>query len=717
MNAQEKKKLKSATASVTAIALLLTGTFAWNAFDQEALNKTIGLSDNAGARLHDDFDGTNKDVYIENYGDEGQDLVYARIRLDEYMEVGTGAGTGATGLDVLRGDKAKEGVSTPSVNDVSTWDTYLYGSTSTGTDIRKYRDLEFGGSTIYMPTFNKNADSLAADINGTLEGPDGDMFTDADAYLDYETFTDGQERTQDAIYDIDDNDLDEGSASVEGTNHMLEEETHTAKSTLDAEVMSMDTWKTDKNAQPGEYWVYDTDGWAYWAQPIEPQTATGLLLTGIVVNENPSGEWFYAINVVSQIATAGDWGSAEAGTGFYEGGSPSEDALGLLDRVAGLLEVDVDLNITTGQADLQVGESTTMTASITVPSGYESQDGVNWSITERTKSSGLEQSEIDATLVNGKFTPVAAMKGNSYVVTVTSEINFNATSSIILNVYDINDTDAVSISIAAAGDATELLVGESLQFTGKVDGLVDTSIKWSVTGGSGTTAISESGLLTVDASESIGATLTVKVEANANSTLYKELDITTTFDISQALGNIEPGSSDKTTIDNIEWYVLDSKTDDEGREMVLILSAGIVGSRTYHSSNDSTWSTSTLRTYLNGDFITSKIPSLADNIVETELQTALVTNASGNYETTVDKVFILTQEDYGWTTSASTGTSSFPTEADALVSSDLVAIGSTYWLRSPGSAAYSRSVYPTGYLLYDYASSSIGVRPALWIYL
>ncbi|MFR9546941.1 MAG: hypothetical protein SNJ29_15400, partial [Rikenellaceae bacterium] len=83
---------KKALATVTALALLTTGTFAWQSFSQEATNKTIGRLDDPGARLHDDFDGENKDVYVENYGvtEDGGKPVYVRIRLDEFMSVGTG---------------------------------------------------------------------------------------------------------------------------------------------------------------------------------------------------------------------------------------------------------------------------------------------------------------------------------------------------------------------------------------------------------------------------------------------------------------------------------------------------------------------------------------------------------------------------------------------------------------------------------------------------
>ena len=42
---------------------------------------------NPGGRLHDDFSGPGgtKDIYVENFGSQP---IYARVRLDEYMEIG-----------------------------------------------------------------------------------------------------------------------------------------------------------------------------------------------------------------------------------------------------------------------------------------------------------------------------------------------------------------------------------------------------------------------------------------------------------------------------------------------------------------------------------------------------------------------------------------------------------------------------------------------------
>ena len=38
----------------------------------------------------------------------------------------------------------------------------------------------------------------------------------------------------------------------------------------------------------GDFWVWDDDGWAYWANAIQPDTATGLLLDGIELINPPS---------------------------------------------------------------------------------------------------------------------------------------------------------------------------------------------------------------------------------------------------------------------------------------------------------------------------------------------------------------------------------------------------------------------------------------------
>ena len=96
MSKQKNRKVASATMAIaTAAAIVLTGTFAWQSISQQALNEVAEEYVNPGGRLHDDFNGVNKDVYVENFmsADEAGGVpIFARIRLDEYLETGMGAG-------------------------------------------------------------------------------------------------------------------------------------------------------------------------------------------------------------------------------------------------------------------------------------------------------------------------------------------------------------------------------------------------------------------------------------------------------------------------------------------------------------------------------------------------------------------------------------------------------------------------------------------------
>ena len=85
MEKKKRRVLKSGIAVLLVIAIALTGTYAWQSISQEALNEVEGGS-NPGGRLHDDFDGRNKDIYVENFSET--ESIFARIRLDEYMEIG-----------------------------------------------------------------------------------------------------------------------------------------------------------------------------------------------------------------------------------------------------------------------------------------------------------------------------------------------------------------------------------------------------------------------------------------------------------------------------------------------------------------------------------------------------------------------------------------------------------------------------------------------------
>lgn len=341
MQTGRRKKVAAAGTAVTlAAAIMLSGTFAWQSLNQTAKNEVDGEAMNPGGRLHDYFNGSNKDVFVENFTNEGENGVpiFARVRLDEYMELGEGAGL----KDGEGINNAVPLVADTDINDVTSWTTHKPGATledceqGTPGTFHDYFTWKLGGQTVYMPTFDKNKDSLQADINGTLEGAYGDPFDD---YVEY---TAGEQVTQDAVYDNDLNNVDEGAGAVNPDNITTKAETHTAAQTKTATVMTMRQW-LDGGCQMGDYWVYDEDGWAYWASPILPGETTGLLLDGIDLVSEPLEDWYYSINVVAQFATAGDWGEKD-NTGFYDsdkGLPPTENALFLLNQAAKLLEVNV----------------------------------------------------------------------------------------------------------------------------------------------------------------------------------------------------------------------------------------------------------------------------------------------------------------------------------------------------------------------------------------
>ena len=419
---------------------------------------------NPGGRLHDDFSGPNntKDIYVENYGDQN---IYARVRLDEYMEVGDGAGkytitetNGTTTKTKDAENKAVSLVEDATYEDETTWTTHIPGESELGDGaeqgfadsdetFHKYWKWTFGGSTTYMPTFNKDNTSLAADINGTYGGKT-DTTGHYDDYVDYNT----------------DEYKDTGKIATATYASETAEETHTAQETLTASVITMATYNSypDTSEEEGVTtkknfigWVYDTDGWAYWSQAIEPGTATGLLLDKVEnatkngIQFIPQKKSFYAINVIGEFITADDIGSAKKGDGFYSNGSglPSSDALALLSGIgveigkvtlskvttSGNTETLTDIKdqVLTMLADAD-GTSFTAEAAISTP-----MDGGTWTWT----SSDSSIVAVTADSSDSSRASVAVVSGNTELGSITITADYTdssgaviATASFIANV-------------------------------------------------------------------------------------------------------------------------------------------------------------------------------------------------------------------------------------------------------------------------------------------
>ena len=433
-------------AVVLTAAILLGGTYAWQSILQQARNNSMGEPGAAGGRLHDDFevvgesyglrewkDGltANKDIYVENYeaadngsGPVGRDI-FVRIKLYEYMEIGEGAtelpmreDSGSPGTFIVNpayATRAAESIiAGADRDDVTTWSPRLPGDDYASDLFRNRWKWTMGGQKDYMPTFNKDNRSQETDIKGDAVDPNDPvtgsevMNTTKPGGLNAYDPEAGEhdyfvtETTWTAPEKYWDNGANDHAIAATDT-------VHTAKPTAFATVIPMDQWESAPyNSQAGPYWVVDTDGWFYWAEPVSPETATGLLLNSISLQSEPDYEWYYGIFVRSQMATAGDWTEDSPGGGFYDDPleRPSMNAENLLYIVTGRLPAVLNVYMSQHAAVVHAGESMTFAANvITENTNNPAWKEVNWTISPAT-----------AQFNHGTFSPSALEAGRMYTV-------------------------------------------------------------------------------------------------------------------------------------------------------------------------------------------------------------------------------------------------------------------------------------------------------------
>ena len=167
----------------------------------------------------------------------------------------------------------------------------------------------------------------------------------------------------------------------------------------------------------------------------------------------------------------------------------------------------------------------------------------------------------------------------------------------------------------------------------------------------------------------------------------------------------------------IVWMVLDEQDGEK-----LLVSKEVLFEKEYNDEYiDVTWETSTLRSYLNGSFISEA------GLDESKIVSKVISNSDNpDYKTaggndTIDKVFILSIDEANKYFSNESDRISLYTGYDALEKGNVTDIPQSYWLRSPGFSSSSASwVDLGGYIRTDgnYVNDDfIGVRPALWIKL
>lgn len=468
MGVKKNKKKAAAAAAVTlAAALILTGTFAWRSISQEALNENLVLA-NPGGRLHDDWNGTKKKVYVENFTNTtydpdhpGQTIensnqapIYVRVRLQEYLEMGKDAGLNFEDPD----RKVTPLIPTMDFEDKSTWPLYLPGNTQ---DLfQDYVKIETERNTQlkYMPTFNKNQESLKADINGTYEGTTKGDKVHFDDYIDYEDANTAVNKQDDAYYYEEDS--TEPLGTIPGSEVPYKKnvgESHEISKTLATEkIITMAEWLQYDGVSPdqkktGNYWVFDEDGWAYWANPLMPGTATGPLITDVSLKKAAGGNCYYAINVVGEFASEDDWGDPEGGDketlGFYYNGI-TDNALDLLNKITKNFTAD---NITvTGAEKVKLNDQATYTAEVTARGKKIDNQKVDWTVAGNTSA----DTAIDT---NGLLSVGADETANELKVTATSQEYTNLSKTVDVAVASTPMTITVAdhtVTVNLNGDVT-----------------------------------------------------------------------------------------------------------------------------------------------------------------------------------------------------------------------------------------------------------------------
>lgn len=337
----KRKAAQAGAVAVLAAAIILAGTFAWSNFTQSRVNTLKELM-TPDVNLHDDFEGgPNKDVYVEN---SGQKDIFVRVKMTEYLQ------TASLGSLVLGHAADQEDLWVPhntvhKVEEATTYDP-------------NQCDIEASGNQINPQWTNAAGQDFHDFYTWILGGQEGG---NAEGQIYYKPAPEDKRAQVDANGNIiqepqvvsDELTGVEGDAAAYYAQQLegLSGDELTAKmaelgvkQTLTAKVYTMDQWKNGVKADPddenyllapyaqGDFWVIDTDGWAYWANPLRGGEATGLLLDKVTRTENKfDSDAEYKINVQLQAVTADD--IAEFGT--ERGGGISKDALRMMKVASG----------------------------------------------------------------------------------------------------------------------------------------------------------------------------------------------------------------------------------------------------------------------------------------------------------------------------------------------------------------------------------------------
>jgi len=173
-------------------------------------------------------------------------------------------------------------------------------------------------------------------------------------------------------------------------------------------------------------------------------------------------------------------------------------------------------------------------------------------------------------------------------------------------------------------------------------------------------------------------------------------------------GDIDADIGDLLDLGGMSWLVLDVH---DGK--ALLIGEYVLDQQAYHPVRDDiTWEESRIRQYLNEEFYNSTFTETEKaRIIETRNPNNDNTDygTSGGNETS-DLVFLLSTEE----------AQLYFTDSESRIGYTPDGVPKWWWLRTPGMYSVSAScVFGDGNILHlgNFVSYSLGIRPALWIYL
>ena len=283
-----RKRLLTAIGAVTlAGALALTGTYAWKDFSQHKTNE-FKSNIQYDITLVEDFTeksdwsvedpAVNKDVWVANYGDQP---AYVRLNFREYAEIFESAYIKDAEGNLIRfavdklGNFIECGADDKGAYPVG--DTYFVVAQGSDQDVTDPDDTNQNGQ---IGRYMLDPAGLATPSK-TYGGDHRATTEEEEAGYELHTF------------------VPEGNESAD-----MQEMRKLIQWTMGTDIKTMAEWQAlPAGEQIGAFWVLDSDGWAYWANPLLPGDKTTLLMDMVTLIDAPEGTFYYAVHTSMQAVS------------------------------------------------------------------------------------------------------------------------------------------------------------------------------------------------------------------------------------------------------------------------------------------------------------------------------------------------------------------------------------------------------------------------------